>query len=49
VRITGSPPATSYTFVNDEMPPGQYAFRVTAIDDDGEESNPAFLGVRTIV
>jgi hypothetical protein len=47
VRITGSPPATSYTFV-DEMPAGTYAFRVTAIDDDGEESDPTYLGTVAI-
>ena len=47
VRITGSPPATSYTFT-DEMPAGDYAFRVIAIDDDGEESNPTDLGVETM-
>jgi hypothetical protein len=47
VLITGSPPPTSYTFV-DEMPAGTYAFRVTAIDDDGEESDPTYLGVFTI-
>jgi hypothetical protein len=47
VRITGSPPATSYTFV-DEMPAGTYAFRVIAIDDDGEESDPTYLGTEVI-
>jgi len=47
VRITGSPPATSYTFT-DEMPAGDYAFRVFAIDDDGEESDPTDLGVETM-
>jgi hypothetical protein len=45
VRITA--PASYYDFTN-EIPAGDYAFRVTAIDDDGEESDPTDLGVVTI-
>jgi Fibronectin type III domain len=44
-RVTA--PVTSYTFTN-EIPAGDYAFRVVAIDDDGEESDPTDLGVIVI-
>jgi predicted phage tail protein len=38
--------ATSLTLT--DLPPGDYAFRVTAIAVDGEESDPYFIGTKTI-